>query len=170
MPPSRLLLSLLIALAGVLAGANARALEPPVTSIALQGFATPFVLDADALRAMPRVQVKANDHGTAATWSGVRLADVLQRAGAPLGDALRGAAVANVVIVSASDGYVAALALAEFDPAFGDADALLADTRDGKPLDATEGPFRLVLAKERRGARAVRQITQIELRSLRPAP
>lgn len=55
--------------------------------------------------------------------------------------------------------------LAEFDPAFGASGAILADSRDGKPLDAHEGPFRIVVPEEKRQGRWVRQVTGIALRS-----
>jgi DMSO/TMAO reductase YedYZ molybdopterin-dependent catalytic subunit len=136
-------------------------------AIELRGeFATPFALDAQALRAMSRVKTSTNDHGRQGMWEGVHLREVLARAGAPLGADLRGRATATVVIVGAADGYRSVFALAEFDPAFGHLDAILADTRDGRPLDAKEGPYRLVLPTHKRQTRSVRQVTWIELRTL----
>jgi hypothetical protein len=43
----------------------------------------------------------------------------------------------------------------------GDADkvVLIVDKRDGKPLDAKEGPLRLVVPDEKMHARWVRQVT-----------
>ncbi len=137
---------------------------PGAARIELAGaFSAPFVLGPELMATLPRVQVQANDHGVAAIWEGVRLQDVLLRAGAPLGDQLRGSATALVVKISAADGYRSVFALAEFDAAFGNLQAVLADTRDGKPLSAEEGPFRLVLPTHQRQARSVRQITRIEL-------
>ena len=136
-------------------------------AIELRGaFETPFVLDRAALQAMARTKASANDHGKPGVWEGVPLRDVLERAGAPLGEKLRGRATTMVVVLAAADGYRTVFALAEFDPAFGNLDALLADTRDGKPLDAKEGPYRLVLPTHQRQARSIRQITSIELRAL----
>ena len=66
-------------------------------------------------------------------------------------------------MVNAADGYRVVFALAEFDTEFGNAGAVLADRRDGKALDAKEGPFRLVSAREKRAGRWVRQMNQIEL-------
>lgn len=66
-------------------------------------------------------------------------------------------------MVNAADGYRVVFALAEFDTEFGNAGAVLADRRDGKALDAKEGPFRLVIAREKRAGRWVRQMNQIEL-------
>lgn len=162
-------LSLALLLAALLPCALARAVEPDTPAAAsarieLAGaFSAPFVLNAESMATLTRVKVAANDHGVAATWEGVRLQDVLLRAGAPLGDQLRGRATALVVRISAADGYRSAFALAEFDAAFGNLEAVLADSRDGKPLSPAEGPFRLVLPTHARQARSVRQITKIEL-------
>lgn len=141
--------------------------EAPVVAraaqVELSGFDKPFVLDADVMAQLPRVSVSAQDHGKTATWEGVRLQDVLLRAGAPLGAHMRGGATAQVVMIRAADGYRTAFALAEFDDGLGKLEAVLADTRDGEPLSAHEGPYRLVLPSHQRGARSIRQITRIEL-------
>src|SRR5208282_1315454 len=42
-------------------------------------------------------------------------------------------------LVGAADGYKVVFAHAEIDPAFGVREIILADKRDGKPLDAKEG-------------------------------
>ena len=63
------------------------------------------------------------------------------------------------VMVSASDGYRVVFALAEFDPDFTDRIVILADRRDGHALAPPEGPFRLVVAEEKRHARWVREVT-----------
>lgn len=59
----------------------------------------------------------------------------------------------EVLLVEAVDGYRAAFALAEVDPAFAVREIILARTRDGKRLDAKEGPFRIVAPGDKRGAR-----------------
>lgn len=159
------LLSLLAAVLLLVAGTGSAAAQ----TIELRGeFDTPFVLDREALRAMARTKASANDHGRQGLWEGVHLRDVLTRAGAPLGEKLRGAATTMVVVIGAADGYRSVFALAEFDPAFGNLDAVLADTRDGHALDAAEGPYRLVLPTHKRQARSVRQITWIALQTLPP--
>jgi hypothetical protein len=54
-------------------------------------------------------------------------------------------------------------ALAEVDPAFAVREIVLADKRDGKALDANEGPFRIVAPSDQRGARWVRQVTALKI-------
>jgi hypothetical protein len=66
------------------------------------------------------------------------------------------------VIVEAADGYQAVFA-SEFDPDFTDRVIILADRRDGKPLPPPEGPFRLVVAGEKRHARWVRGVTTLDV-------
>jgi hypothetical protein len=68
-----------------------------------------------------------------------------------------------VVIIEAADGYKVAFALAELDSAFTSSKAILADKRDGKPLSAKEGPFRIVVPSDKRPARWVRQVTALRV-------
>ena len=91
------------------------------------------------------------------------MVELLRKAGAPLDKALRGDALSKCLLFSAADGYRVVFALAEFDPAFGNSGALLADRRDGKPLDAKEGPFRLIVPREQRAGLWIRQLIRIDL-------
>lgn len=125
--------------------------------------ATPFGLDAAALRKLPRTAIDADEHGRRAHFDGVALAEVLRAAGAPLGDTLRGKNLALYVRISAADGYRAVYSLAELDPALHGDTVLLVDRRDGRALDAKEGPFRLVAPGDKRPARWVRQVTAIDV-------
>src|SRR5882672_4657764 len=72
-------------------------------------------LKAGDLKAMPRTTVSVhNEHSKAdETYSGVRLADLLAKLGAPLGHDLRGVALSGYIVAMGSDGYVAVIALAE---------------------------------------------------------
>jgi hypothetical protein len=81
------------------------------------------------------------------------------------GQATRGAALANYVLVEAADGYRIVFALPEVDPSFTDAVLLVADRRDGKPLDKDEGNLRLIVPHEKRHARWIRQVLGISLRT-----
>ncbi|MGA3092385.1 MAG: hypothetical protein ABSD75_27590 [Terriglobales bacterium] len=55
------------------------------------------------------------------------------------------------------------IALPEIDPAFADKRFVLALLKDGKPLDANEVPYRLVIPDEKRMARWVRQVTALRI-------
>jgi DMSO/TMAO reductase YedYZ molybdopterin-dependent catalytic subunit len=74
----------------------------------------------------------------------------------------------DVVLVSARDGYGVAVTLAETDPLFRKDRVLLADEANGAPLPDTQGPYRLVIEGDQRGARLARMVTQIELRRREP--
>lgn len=151
------------------AAAQAEMAPMPAAAVTIGGeVAVPLRLDAAALAARPRVAVEANDHGRPGRWEGVRLIDLLREAGVPTGEALRGRALSLYVRVDAADGYRAVYALAELDAGFRDADVILADRRDGEPLDAKEGPFRVVAPGDKRPARWVRQVTAVDV--LRAAP
>lgn len=120
-------------------------------------------LSVAQIASMTHVTVNVEDHGVAAKFGGVPLAAVLTSAGIQLGDSLRGARLAEVLLASATDNYKVAFALAEVDPAFATREIILADKRDGKPLDAREGPFRIVAPGDKRGARWIRQLTTLKV-------
>ncbi len=54
--------------------------------------------------------------------------------------------------------------LAEVDPSFHAGDVLVADTMDGKALDARSGPWKLVVTEDKRPARGVRNLVWLELK------
>lgn len=129
------------------------------------GRGEPQILKAADLELLPHQTVKAADHGSQmAEWSGVPLYQVLQHAGFPLGDSLRGKALASYVLVTAADGYAAVFALPELDPRCTNDAVILATECNGTPLSAAEGPLRLVLPAERRHFRWVRQVVRVEVR------
>ena len=125
-------------------------------------------VSAAELTAVPRTAADLNrEGGGVSRYEGVALPELLQHVGAPLGKALRGPALADIVVVQAADGYRVALALSDVDPAFHQAAIILADRRDGQALDADEGPFRLVVAGDARAARSARKVVAIKIE---PAP
>ena len=159
-----LLAVLALGLYGQLALAEGASSPTPGATVAVGGeVAKPLQLDAAALARLPRQRVEASAHGVTGTWEGVALVDLLRAAGAPVGDALRGANLRLYVRISATDGYRVVYALAELDPGFREATVILSDRRNGKPLDAKEGPFRIVAVGEKRPGRWVRNVTAIDL-------
>jgi DMSO/TMAO reductase YedYZ molybdopterin-dependent catalytic subunit len=120
-------------------------------------------LDAKTLASMPHEQVTASAHDEPASqWGGVRLEDILSRAGVPLDKPLRGKTLASFVRVTAADQYQVVFGLADLDATLGHTQVLLVDTRDGKPLDK-DGPLRLLVPGDKRPARWVRNVTMIEV-------
>src|SRR5262249_27490397 len=127
----------------------------------------PLTLTAADLATMPRATVTTNSNGIATTYEGVWVSDVLKKAGVPLGSALRGAALSTYVVALASDGYQVVFSLGELDPDMTEGQYLLADTGNGKPLFAETGAFRLVVPKDKRGARSIRMLTTLNVVQLR---
>src|SRR5262245_5407671 len=125
----------------------------------------PLKLTAAELGKLPRRSVRAKDHeGKESEFEGSPLVDVLKLAGVKFGEGLRGKNLALYLVVEASDGYRAVYALPELDPAYTDKIVMLVDKRDGKALDAKEGPLRIVVPDEKMHARWVRQVTGLVIR------
>ena len=114
---------------------------------------------------LQRTSVQVYEHaGTAVTYAGVLLRDIVAAAGVSLGDQLRGDRLALYLVVEAADGYRVVFALPELDAAFTDRVVLVADRRDEQPLSTTEGPLRLIIPDEKRHARWIRQVVAITIR------
>jgi DMSO/TMAO reductase YedYZ molybdopterin-dependent catalytic subunit len=76
---------------------------------------------------------------------------------------MRGPNLGYYAVIEAADGYSALFSLAEFDDDFAERSILLATSRDGKPLDAKDGPLRLIVPQDARPARWVRQVRSIRV-------
>lgn len=123
----------------------------------------PLTISAADLKKMPRTTLKVdNSHNNKTeVYEGVPLAALLQKAGVPQGDQIRGQWLASYVLVEAADNYRVVFSLAELDAGFLDSDVLVADTLDGAPLSGDEGPFKLVAPHEKRPARWIRMVKSI---------
>jgi hypothetical protein len=120
---------------------------------------------AEQLDALPRTSVSIKGEGEwTVKYEGVLVSELLKLVGVTLGDDLRGPALASYALVEAADEYRVVFSLPELDTEATERVVLLADRRDGKPLDAKEGPLRIVIPAEKRHARWVRQVTTIHVR------
>lgn len=135
-------------------------------TLSVKGPSGPVALSAADVAALPRVSLPFDAHGQKHTYEGPLLIDVLAKAGVPTGKALHGAALANAVVVRASDGYAVVYGLAELDPATRPNRVILADKADGAPLGAKDGPFKVVAEGDLRPARGARLVTAIEIVNL----
>lgn len=124
---------------------------------------TPLDLTVADLKAMPRKTLRVdNAHSKKMeVYEGVLVQDLLQKAGVPQGEELRGKAMATYVLVEAADDYRVLFSLAEFNPSFMDSDIIVADTLDGAPIPGALGPFRLVAPHEKRPARWVEMVKSL---------
>jgi hypothetical protein len=140
--------------------------QPPVPSISVSISSTaaetkPLILTAADLSAMPRTSTTVVSNGISTVYEGVLLHEVLKRAGVSFGAGMRGGALAGYVVASASDGYRVVFSLGELDPDLTDNQYLLADSANGKPLFGETGAFRLLVPKDKRGARSVRMLSAL---------
>jgi hypothetical protein len=90
-----------------------------------------LALTDDDLQSIPQHSITVDDHGKKVTFEGVLLADVLQKVAAPRGDTLKGDALAQHVVIEASDDYRVTFAIAETDPEFSGKSIYLVTKRDG---------------------------------------
>jgi hypothetical protein len=128
------------------------------------GHATVVFSLAD-FHALPHITVTVHNGHTNAdeAYSGVPLASLLAKVNAPLGKELHGEAMRSYVISTGSDGYSVVFSLAEVDPDFHAGQVLVADARDGKPLEKN-GPFQLIVSDDKRPARWVHNLVSITLK------
>lgn len=152
----------LLSLVVTVAAAQIAAAQPAPEIVGPDGKPVTVALDS-----LERRTVVTQDRGLKATFEGVALRDVLARAGAVFGEKLRGTLLAQVVMVTARDGYQVAYGIAELDAAFTDQIVLLADRRDGKPLLPDTGPWQVIVPNDKRPARWIRQVSRIEVRQLK---
>jgi hypothetical protein len=129
--------------------------------------AQPLMLTVADLAKMPRAIATTTGGGTETKYAGVWLYELLKKAGAPLGEQLRGEALTAYVLAEAADGYQVVFSLGELDPALFDNQVLAAATADGKPLFGGVGAVRIVAARDKRAARSVRMLTKLEIVQLR---
>jgi hypothetical protein len=128
----------------------------------------PVSISLTQFRSLPHINLTVhNAHANAdESYSGVPLVALLAKLDAPLGDRLRGKALASYLVATGSDGYSVVLSIAESDPSFHDGQVLVADTRDGQPL-AKFGPFQLIVSADKRPARWVHNLVSISLQDAR---
>jgi DMSO/TMAO reductase YedYZ molybdopterin-dependent catalytic subunit len=156
------LIGIFIAPVPVVHGQAAQAIASEISLSVSGEVERPLKLSAADLGKLPRKSVRAKDHdGKESEFEGAPLAEVLKLAGVKFGEGLRGKSLALYLVVEAVDGYRVVFALPELDPTYTDKVVLLADRHDGKPMDAKEGPLRIVAPDEKMHARWVRQVTAL---------
>lgn len=139
---------------------------PGPSSITITGaVTTPLTLSLADLEKMPQTTLRVvNPHShQPETYQGVPLDTLLQQAGVPHGEAIRGKWMTAYVLATAADGYRVVYSLAELDSAFLDSDVLIADQMNGALLSAREGPLKLVAPHDKRPARWVRMLKSITI-------
>ena len=152
------------AIAVALLAATAAAQQTVKLTVSAQAIKTIELTGGD-LAKMTRIAIDARDphSGEPRKYEGVRMSELLAKAGVPLGDALKGKALATYVLARAADGYAVVFSIAELDPAMNENQIMVADKVDGKPLDDKQGPLRVIVPGEKRAARWIRMLTSLEV-------
>ncbi len=127
-----------------------------------------IALGATDLAGLPRhrLRVAAEDSPDSATVAGMALWDILQKAGVPSAEASGRQRAATYVRLVGADGQTAIFALAEVDPGFSRKSVIVADQRNGRPLDPAEGPWRVFVPDDLRHARWIRGLVKIDVGTL----
>jgi hypothetical protein len=129
---------------------------------------TPLRLTAVDIGALPHITVRAYDRGDEEhEFEGVELHHLLARAGVLFGSEVKGRGKANTssyLLARGGGGERALYSLIELDTSFSSRRVLLADRRDGAPLPEGDGPFRIIVADEKRRSRWVRDVRTLEVR------
>jgi DMSO/TMAO reductase YedYZ molybdopterin-dependent catalytic subunit len=159
-------LTMVVVAALCLPGTGVFSQAMPPYSVKVSGeVTTPLTLTAADLTAMPRATATAKDkQGMAHTFTGVAIADILNKAGVTTGRQLKGENLAKYLLVTCADNYQVVFSLAELDSSFTDRVVILADQIDGKPLPAGTGPFRMVVPGEKKPARNCFQVTAMTVK------
>ncbi len=141
----------------------------PSTSLTLAYQDISITLTPADFAALPHVTVAVFNGHTKAneTYSGVPLATLLAKLGAPQGETVRGPLFMTGVVAEGTDGYKVLYSLAETDPTIHTGQIIVADTLDGKPI-AVDGAFKIVSTEDKRPARWVRNLDKISVITVEP--
>jgi DMSO/TMAO reductase YedYZ molybdopterin-dependent catalytic subunit len=124
---------------------------------------TPLLLTPDQFAALPQATVEWKTERGAVGYQGVWLHELLKKAGVPSGHELRGAKLASYLVAKGADGYRVVFSVAELNPEVGGSTVLVARAAGAKPLGEKEGPYRLVVASDKRASRSVRMLTELQV-------
>ena len=161
-----------VALLGLLAlVASARAEEPVSKTIDVSGALPRSASFGQAeLSALGATTGTWTLHGTKHQVTGVRLDKVLTHLGftpGPMGKdvpvAEKRAGFRKAVIATARDGFQAVFSVAECFQGMGPSEVLVVWAVDGKPLAATDGPFRIAVLTDAEPSRSLRQLKKLEV-------
>ena len=90
------------------------------------------------------------------------------KAGVPPTEASGRQRAVMYVKLTGADGQNAVVALVEIDPGFSRRVFLVADRRNGQPLNAVEGPWRAIIPDDQRHARWIRGLVAVTVSSVAP--
>jgi DMSO/TMAO reductase YedYZ molybdopterin-dependent catalytic subunit len=156
--------SRLLAVLFILSGLTAARAQSTTTLSVSGEVTTPLELKKEDLASYKPVVHKVKDRDNKEhEFKGVALIEILEKAGVTTGGKLRGENLAKYVLIKAADGYEVIYSLPEIDPEFTDQVIMVAIEKDGQPLPAGEGPFRMIAPNDKKQARWVREVRSIKV-------
>ena len=123
------------------------------------------VLTPAEVKALPRAKATIQVKGQPVVYEGAVLHGALIKAGVVSGERLMGRYLNQIVVLRAADGFSSILSIAETDPVYRANPVILADTVGGKPLDAREGPYRVVVDGDLRNSRSPKGVVAVEVKA-----
>jgi molybdate transport system substrate-binding protein len=126
-----------------------------------------FLRDNFAAHTMD-VTYMSGEESVSTSFTGALLWDVLGSAQPNYNADVRNDKLGMYIVVTASDGYQAVIALGEIDPEFGNQPILVAYEQEEKPIEDLQGAIRLVVPGDGHGGRYVSGIVNISLRDAPP--
>jgi DMSO/TMAO reductase YedYZ molybdopterin-dependent catalytic subunit len=124
----------------------------------------PMTFTQSDFSSLPRRSVVATDpKGRSNEYQGVPLFELLLKGGAPSGDSIHGKNLTLYLQADALDGYEVVYALPEIDTLFTDKIILVADRKNGGPLDEKEAPLQIIVPGEKLHARWIRQLKALKI-------
>jgi DMSO/TMAO reductase YedYZ molybdopterin-dependent catalytic subunit len=132
---------------------------------------SPQVVERSEIAKLPHrtVKAKGSDSKTS-VYSGVPLKELLQHVGVVFSRERQQRNLGSVVLVESVNETSALFAMAELDTALTDKRILLADAKNGKPLTAPEGPFRIIVPDEKESARWTKHVWAIYIVQMAEPP
>lgn len=121
-------------------------------------------LTVERLRSLPLREVTVVERdGSKATYQGAWLGEVLDLGCDSTARLDKHGTLRSAVKVTAVDGFVAVVAMAEVVDAFSERPVMLAWSRNGQPLSERHGPLQLVVPDDLKPGRNVRQVKVLEV-------
>jgi len=152
--------------------APSRSAIPSTPRVTLAGLLDrPGLLDTSDFRAGELVEVETSPEAMAhddvrlpvRRYSGVPVYQLLDAAGIRLDPANHEDFLQNIVVATGADGRAVVIAGGEIEPRFMAGPAIVAVRRDGQPLNANEGPARLIVPWDLKPARWAHGLVSLDL-------
>jgi molybdate transport system substrate-binding protein len=110
------------------------------------------------------VSYLSGEDTVSSTFTGVPLWQVISAAQPNLNADVRNDRISTFIVVTATDRYQAVISWGEIDPEFAGQPILVAYEENGAPIEDEQGPIRLIVPTDARGARYVSGVVNISLR------